>query len=145
MRKLSIYLAVIMLALVFAGCKDSAQAPTDGTGKAEDTGTAAKEPEVPDVVYKDQKVGKFNVSVEQFGKLVVGKETCFIISVKGGDSVALRAWVGDESAKGSVKTTAKRLGPGKYDADVEIPTGAGKLWLEVRDKDGKTTGSIEVK
>ena len=85
------------------------------------------------------------MSIKQYGEITPGKEACFIISVTGGDSSALRVWMGDKNATGTMKTKTNELEPGKYDADLEIPTGGGKLWLEIEGKTGKTSGSIEVK
>ena len=92
------------------------------------------------------------VSVTQIGDAVVaGKAVTFEIKVNpeaGGSTAkpkAVRAWVGNEKAEGSVKANA----PWRekfYDADLEVPAtlpAGSKLWVEVENDAGKHRASFD--
>ena len=94
------------------------------------------------------------VSVTQIGDAVVaGKAVTFEIKVSpeaAGSAAkpkAVRAWVGNEKAEGSLKGNA----PWRekfYDADLEVPAtlpAGSKLWVEVENDAGKHRASFDYK
>jgi hypothetical protein len=101
-----------------------------------------------------QTVAGNTVSVTQIGDAVVaGKAVTFEIKISpeaGGSAAkprAVRAWVGNEKAEGSVKANA----PWRekfYDADLEVPAklpAGSKLWVEVENDAGKNRASFDYK
>lgn len=102
-------------------------------------------PTGPDVKISEvgtTKIGEYEVSAKQVGPLE--KTATFEIYVKGAaEPKAVRAWIGEESGKGSVKAKAIKT-PKYYDADVEVPGGAGNasLWIEIDGQSGREKGAL---
>ena len=102
-------------------------------------------------------VAGYVVSVTQIGDAVTaGKASTFEIKVNPKDAAAgaaqptaVRAWVGNEKAQGSVKAKAPWHEKGKfYDADLEVPAklpDGSKLWVEVETDAGKHRASFDYK
>jgi hypothetical protein len=93
-------------------------------------------------------IGALTLKVTQEHAVEEGKDAGFEIAVSDGKPGAVRAWIGAEDAKGSVKGKAVAE-EDHLDVHVEtpkpIPTGA-KLWIEVEDGAGKkSVGSIAYK
>jgi hypothetical protein len=84
------------------------------------------------------------VAVTQVGHVEAGKAATFEIVVAGGKPKAVRAWVGVESAEGSVKVKAKETEK-FFDADLEVPKPLpekSKFWVELETAAGKTKVSF---
>jgi outer membrane murein-binding lipoprotein Lpp len=66
--------------------------------------------------------------------------------VEGPEPAAIRVWIGDESAVGSLKGKASGGGEGAYHADAEAPAELSPdaaLWIEVESVDGeRSVGSV---
>ncbi len=90
-------------------------------------------------------IGAFHVTVSSMGEIEPGHEGVLNLEVSGGEPVAVRAWVGVESARGSLR--AKLYGHGKdfhghLDVPASLPEGSA-LWIEIEDANGeKSTASI---
>ena len=115
--------------------------PKDGEHEGEHKG-AKKD-------LRKQKVGAYEVQVTQVGEVKAGEEAIFIITPKGeAEPKAVRAWVGVESGKGSIKTKAEREKEGKWHAhhtvSKPLPTDS-KLWIELETANGKQKGSFDLK
>ena len=95
------------------------------------------------------KIGAYEVQVTQFGEIKAGEEAVFVITPKGeGEPKAVRAWVGIESGKGSIKTKGEEEKEGEWHAHhtVSKPLPANsKIWIELETANGKQKGSIELK
>lgn len=96
------------------------------------------------------KVGEFDVAVSYSGTMTPGKELDVDLAVKGerGRVAAVRAWIGAQDAKGSLKAKAAPEGEG-YHAEVEapdpLPEGAA-VWVEIETNQGqKLLGSLALK
>lgn len=94
------------------------------------------------------KIGDYEVEAFQEGAVVAGKETVFELKLKGApEPTAIRAWIGIESARGSVKAKSH-----KHDDEISIhcespdpiPEGA-MLWIELETPSGKLKGSLKLK
>jgi ABC-type Zn2+ transport system substrate-binding protein/surface adhesin len=76
------------------------------------------------------------------GPLSPGGEAAIDVWVSGGDAAVVRLWIGDESARGSIRARAEIESPGSSDhwhAHVEIPQSLlpdGRLWVEIETPDG---------
>lgn len=96
------------------------------------------------------KVGEFEVSAAYSGTLTPGKAVDVDLALKGerGKVAAIRAWIGTEDAKGSIKAKAAPEGEG-YHAEVEapepMPAGAA-LWIEIETSQAqKLLGTLALK
>lgn len=93
-----------------------------------------------------QKVLGLDIVAAHYGTVAPGAETVFVLKPSGGEQPkALRAWVGVESGKGSVKTKADQEQPGEWHAHHEVtraPIPGAKLWVEVETAAGKRTVSF---
>lgn len=82
--------------------------------------------------------GDLTVKLAVFGEVEAGHEAVLDIDVKGGSAAAVRAWVGVESGKGSLK--AKIDGEdGAYHGHLEVPATlpqGSKIWVELELADG---------
>ncbi len=96
-----------------------------------------------------QKAGAYTVQVTQVGDVTPGAEAVFIITPKGeGEPKAVRAWVGAETGKGSIKTKAEEEKEGEWHAHHQVskPLPAGsKLWVELETAGGKQMASFATK
>ena len=61
------------------------------------------------------KADRFDIKVTQYGTLKAGGELVFDIEITGGTSDAVRAWIGTQDAKGSMKARIEE-GHGHVDA-----------------------------
>jgi hypothetical protein len=81
--------------------------------------------------------GSFAVTLAIFGEIEAGHEGVLDIDIEG-DPAVVRAWVGVESGKGSLK--AKVDGEdGGYHGHIEVPATlpeGSAIWIEVEDADG---------
>jgi hypothetical protein len=95
-----------------------------------------------------QSVGPFNVSVTQVGNVKAGSPATFeIVLIETAPTPsAVRAWVGNEQAVGSVKVRAVQR-PAFFDADLEVPAElpeGARLWVEIElDNAARHVGSFE--
>ena len=95
------------------------------------------------------KIGAYEVQVTQFGEIKAGEEAVFVITPKGeGEPKAVRAWIGVESGKGSIKTKAEEEKKGEWHAhhavSKPLPTNS-KIWIELETANGKQKGSFDLK
>ena len=86
----------------------------------------------------ESKAGDFTVALAVFGEIEAGHEGVLDINVTDGKPAAVRAWVGVESGKGSMK--AKVDGEdGDYHGHIEVPATlpeGSAIWVEVEGADG---------
>ena len=91
-------------------------------------------------------LGAFTVKVARLGDITAGEEGVLDVEVSGGTPAAVRAWVGVESGKGSMKT--KLDGDHGYHGHIEVPATlpeGSAVWIEVEDADGKkVSGSFKL-
>ncbi len=83
--------------------------------------------------------GAFTVSLAVFGEIEAGHEAVLDVEVAGGTCTALRAWVGVESGKGSLKTKIDGE-DGDYHGHIEVPATLAQgsaIWIELEGTDGK--------
>lgn len=94
------------------------------------------------------KVGAHEVEALQEGKVIAGKETVFELKLKGTpEPTAIRAWIGVESGRGSVKAKSHKHGEEisiHCESPDPIPDGA-MLWIELETPAGKQAGSLQLK
>lgn len=96
------------------------------------------------------KVGEFEVSASYSGTISPGKELDIDLAFKGERAklAAIRAWIGLEDAKGSIKAKATPEGEG-YHAEVEVPEpllDGAAVWVEIETNQGqKLLGSLDLK
>ena len=96
------------------------------------------------------KVGEFEVSASYSGTIAPGKEVDVDLALKGerGKVAAIRAWIGAEDAKGSIKAKAAPEGAG-YHAEVEAPDplpADAAVWVEIETHQGQMlVGSLVLK
>jgi len=96
-------------------------------------------------------IGAFQVRASRDGEVEAGGEAAVDLWVTPTASAkigAVRAWIGLEDAKGSIKAKMD-LEKDNYHSHVEVPTpmpAGSKLWVEIEDDKGvKATGSFELK
>ena len=90
------------------------------------------------------KADRFDIKVTQYGTLKAGGELVFDIELTGGTSDAVRAWIGTQDAKGSMKARIE-AGHGHVEAPDPLPDGS-KLWIEIESASpGMATASFELK
>jgi hypothetical protein len=96
------------------------------------------------------KVGDFEVAASYSGTITPGKEVDVDLTLKGerGKVAAIRAWIGTEDAKSSIKAKAAPEGEA-YHAEVEapepMPAGAA-LWIEIETNQAqKLVGNLALK
>ncbi|MAY73623.1 MAG: hypothetical protein CMJ31_02670 [Phycisphaerae bacterium] len=85
-------------------------------------------------------IGGSTLRVAVGGALIAGGEAQVDVTVGGGETpTALRLWIGDRAATGTIKTKADG-GGGGFHAHVEVPSnvdGMAVLWVEVEQADGE--------
>jgi hypothetical protein len=88
-----------------------------------------------------QSAGGMTITAAREGGITAGGEASFDITVTGGGDkpAAVRAWVGAQDGKGSIKGKAEAEGDGWHaHAEVPKPLPAGsKLWVEVETARGE--------
>ena len=90
------------------------------------------------VELDEKRVGPYRVTVAVFGHIEAGEEAVVDVLVDGGASSAVRAWVGIESGRGSLKSKVDGK-DGVFHGHIEVPTAlpAGSaIWVEVEALDG---------
>lgn len=97
----------------------------DGHGERHELGTAD--------------IGGFTVSVAALGDIKAGHEGVLDVEASGGAPSAVRAWVGVESAQGSLKAKLDKEGD-DYHGHVEVPAtlpAGSAVWIQIEDAEGK--------
>ncbi len=90
------------------------------------------------------KADRFDIKVTQYGDLKAGGELAFSIEITGGTADAVRAWIGTQDAKGSMKHRIEG-GHGHVEAPDPLPDGS-KLWIEIESASpGMATASFDLK
>jgi hypothetical protein len=94
-------------------------------------------------------IGPYEVEALLDGKVEAGKETEFELKLHKGspEPKAIRAWIGIESGRGSVKAKSHKHGDEisiHCEAPDPIPADA-KLWIELETEQGKEKGSLPIK
>ena len=84
------------------------------------------------------KAGSHDVTLAIFGEIEAGHEAVVDIEIEGEEHITVRAWVGVESGKGSLK--AKLEGKdGDYHGHLEVPAklpDRSAIWVEIEDEKG---------
>ncbi|MEX0654651.1 MAG: hypothetical protein WDZ31_02015 [Phycisphaeraceae bacterium] len=94
-------------------------------------------------------VGPYAVTVTQVGAVEAGGPGTFeiVLDDEAAAPEAIRAWVGNEQAVGSVKVRAVDRGD-FFDADLQVPDPMpeeSRLWVEIQTDDGQRhTGSLDL-
>lgn len=96
------------------------------------------------------KIGDYQVRVFQGSKLVAGKEAEFDVEFPGATALpgTVRAWIGQESSQGSVKTKLDKEEGTTMHGHVDVPTPLApnaQLWIEIEAKGATTKGSFAIK
>ena len=82
-------------------------------------------------------------------KAAGGGEGAFDVVITGGKPKAVRFWIGDESAEGSVKAKAEEETPDNWHTHAEVPVPlppGSKFWVEVEPPAGEAfTASFDLK
>ncbi len=84
-------------------------------------------------------IGRFTVTAAVLGEINAGADSVIDVEVSGATPSAVRAWVGVESAQGSLKARLEKAGNG-YHGHVEVPAtlpDGSAIWIEIEDTDGK--------
>lgn len=172
MRPILLPLAILSLAplTILTGCEDKKpSAATPASSKANDHGHSHGPGEKHDeshadhggpvIALGDQTIGPFSTNATRDqGQIVAGKDTPVDVTVTpstgsaGAKAVAVRLWIGAESAKGSIKAKAEienAKEPNRWHVHVEIPNpmpAGSKLWVEIEDDKGGThVGGFDLK
>lgn len=154
-------IATLTLSLVMLGCSDDDlqnvnETSTQGTQSSENTHTAGHGGAV--IPLGNTTIGTFQVmATRDEGLIVAGKDSPIDVTVTpvSGSSitaVAVRFWIGTESAVGSMKAKSEIENPAEPNrwhthADVPNPIPAeSMLWVEIETDNGeKVTGSFDLK
>ena len=86
----------------------------------------------------EAQAGPHSVHVAVFGDIEAGHEAVLDIEVSGAGVAAVRAWVGNESGRGSMKSKVDGE-DGIYHGHVEVPAtlaDASAIWIEVEASNG---------
>ena len=91
-------------------------------------------------------IGGWTVSGERFGEVTAGGEIAAELQLLPEDTVptAVRAWIGDESGRGSVKAKAEATEHGwqvHVPVPGELPEGS-QLWVEIESGDERVRGAV---
>jgi hypothetical protein len=93
------------------------------------------------------KIGDYEIEALQQGKIDAGKECVFEIKIIKGapEPKAIRAWIGVETGRGSMKAKSHKHGDEiSIHCEVPDPVPEGsKLWIELETDAGKTRGSLD--
>ncbi|MFY9344480.1 MAG: hypothetical protein WAT39_18445 [Planctomycetota bacterium] len=143
-------LPVLAASFLFAACgkETHVHTPGDGPGKeAGHTDDHAADGHGAMVKLGSIQLGGVAVDVSQEGTVEAGKEVGVELSFAKGKPVpgTVRAWVGVESAAGSMKGKLGKEGDSGMHGHLEVPKplpAGSKLWLEIEGTAGTTKGSI---
>jgi len=156
MKKAIVYLTIILAAFLFnvnnAHIIHSAEEEhhDDADHEGEEHEGEGHDHEADDKTYGG-KIGNYEVSISQHGEISAGGKAHLDIALSGPAKApkALRLWVGNKSAKGSMKAKAgKGHSPGEYHVEVEVPEKMpenSKLWIEIQDSGGREKGGFDLK
>jgi major membrane immunogen (membrane-anchored lipoprotein) len=136
------YLMLILALTTFTAC--------GGGDGANGTPTPGTEPENNEDDHHGErhevgeaKIGDSTVTVAFFGEIKAGAEAVLDIEVEGGEVDALRAWVGDESGTGSLKSKLDGK-DGDYHGHIDTPDPIAEgsaIWVEIEDASGKLSAA----
>ena len=149
--KKSFVCAVVGLAFA-VGCKDERTSTGSTPGAATGTpaapaspatgaSSAAKPAEHARVPIGEKTVGGLKLVATQDAPIRAGSEGAFDVVITGGKPKAVRFWVGQENAEGSVKAKAAEEGTDNWHTHVEVPSSlppGSKFWVEVEPPAGPT-------
>jgi hypothetical protein len=148
-RPLSLFLLLLAVAM-FAACGDKPADPVTPAGDANghpDSGDHDSGEDHDDhdhgerVELGESKAGAHTVTLALFGPIEAGQEAVLDIDVEGAAAETVRAWVGIESGRGSLK--AKVEGEdGSYHGHLEVPATlpeGSAIWIELQAADGTRT------
>ncbi len=159
-RRLIVGLGFLMLAIVPSSCgKETSTPPSSvqqgpgATSSAGDQPAAGHGGKV--IELGSTTIGPFSVRASRDeGRIVAGGDAPIDVWLTGADAevIAVRFWIGTESAAGSVKAKADIEDPAQPNhwhthAEVPAPLPAGsKLWVEIEAVgQGKRAGSFDLK
>lgn len=155
-------LSFLVLA-VAPGCGKESPAPSGGAAQAQKSGSAAGSGGGQDVPGHGGKVielgsatiGPFGVRASRDeGRIQAGGDAPIDVWLTGSDAevVAVRFWIGAESAAGSVKAKADiedLAQPNHWHTHAEVPSplpAGSRLWVEIEIRgQGKKAGSFDLK
>lgn len=91
----------------------------------------------------EQAANGMTVKVSRAGELKAGAEATVDVAITGGSAKvsAVRAWIGTQDGKGSLKAKCDREGQG-WHSHVEVPSPlpeGSKMWIEIEPETGKKT------
>ena len=139
---------------LLAACGDKApalppgaHAHADGTVHLADDKKPMADEHGPEHPLGELTLGSYKVQIVLLGDVEVGKEADFDVRFPAGTKRpdVLRAWVGIESAVGSMKKRFDNEGDTTMHGHVEVPKvlpEGAKAWFEVETKDGPVRASI---
>ncbi len=164
MKKAIIYMAIILTAflfnvnnahIIYSAEEEQHHDDADHEGEGHHDDDADHEGEGHDHDADDKtyggKVGNYEVSIKLHGEISAGGKAHLDIALSGPAKApkAVRLWVGNKSAKGSMKARAgKGHSPGEYHVEVEVPEKMpenSKLWIQIQDSSGRTKGGFDLK
>lgn len=146
-------LAPFCAALLFAACSDKPAIPdgahvhADGTVHMPNDRKPEADEHGPEHPLGELALGEHKVQIVLFGNVVPGKEADFDVRFAAGSKRpdVLRAWIGIESAVGSMKQRFQNEGDSTMHGHVEVPATlpeGSKVWFEVETKAGTKKTSI---
>ncbi len=130
---------VLFSCLVIAACGDKAP---DATTPPTAAGGHTDDGHGPEQKLGSMTIGAHTFEVVQAGDVAAGKEAAFDLVFAAGKPVpsTVRAWIGVESAEGSVKAKLGKEGDHTLHEHVQVPKAipaGSKLWVEI-EEGGKT-------
>jgi hypothetical protein len=135
--------------LWFAACGGETphtHGPGDGHDRPARTGSEPDHEHGPTEPLGDIKLGEYTAQVAQEGKVEPGKEVGVDVTFAKGTALpTLRAWVGIESAVGSMKAKLGKEGDAMLHGHVEVPKplpAGSALWFEADLPGGAKKASI---
>lgn len=170
-RSISLLGAVLMIGSLAAlsGCDKKPATPASGKPSGTSTNDAKhddhdhakddghdhaggdKHDDGPVVELGSMAIGSFQVKASRDGGITAGEEAPVDLFVTPGEGVkvaTVRAWIGTQDAKGSIKAKMD-LEKDNYHNHVEVPKplpADSKLWVEIEDDKGvKAVGSFDLK
>jgi|JRYL01.1.fsa_nt_gb hypothetical protein len=143
-------LSVLVASFLFAACGKEAHVHTPGDGHGKETGHTddhAAGGHGAMASLGSIQLGSVAVEVSQEGTVEAGKEVGVDLSFAKGKPVpsTVRAWVGVESAAGSLKAKLAKEGEDGMHGHLEVPKplpDGSKLWFEADGAAGTSKASI---
>ena len=143
-------LSVLVASFLFAACGKEAHVHTPGDGHGKETGHTddhAAGGHGAMASLGSIQLGSVAVEVSQEGTVEAGKEVAVDLSFAKGKPVpsTVRAWVGVESAAGSLKAKLAKEGEDGMHGHLEVPKplpDGSKLWFEADGAAGTSKASI---